>query len=284
VRPRWIENVLLGKHLHGFQANSPAANTFAELLAVQTVKHLYDGYLAIIQMAQKYLVFKRKYSISLRSNNQRGHEWADRCARRAVANAQDRGVSMSEGGKRMSSRNAGTLLYLSVFMFVAAIPATSQSFRVQCPTSTITHPDPGNVGVNNAEPAYTAPTFTTGQGYVLNGAGHVNGAIKCQQISGGDGYATMGDGTQTYMFSFGPLSGLSNIALGLPGTDFPSTFNNVYAGTLVPGDPATTDDAGGGQGAFIWNGAVGLMGDPFQTRAAHWHTVQRSLRAALSKT
>jgi hypothetical protein len=112
----------------------------------------------------------------------------------------------------------------------------------------------------------------------------VNGAIKCQQISGGDGYATMGDGTQTYMFSFGPLSGLSNIALGLPGTDFPSTFNNVYAGTLVPGDPATTDDAGGGQGAFIWNGAVGLMGDPFQTRAAHWHTVQRSLRAALSKT
>jgi hypothetical protein len=90
----------------------------------------------------------------------------------------------------------------------------------------------------------------------------VNGAIKCQQISGGDGYATMGDGTQTYMFSFGPLSGLSNIALGLPGTDFPSTFNNVYAGTLVPGDPATTEDAGG---AFMWNGAVGLIGDPNST-------------------
>jgi FtsP/CotA-like multicopper oxidase with cupredoxin domain len=165
----------------------------------------------------------------------------------------------------MSSRNAGTLLYLSVFMFVAAIPAASQSFRVQCPTSTITHPDLANTGVNNAEPAYTAPTFTGTQGYVSNGAGHVNGAIKCQQISGGDGYATMGDGTQTYMFSFGPLSGLSNIALGLPGTDFPSTFNNVYAGTLVPGDPATTDDAGGGPGAFTWNGAVGLIGDPNST-------------------
>ena len=55
----------------------------------------------------------------------------------------------------MSSRNAGTLLYLSVFMFVAVIPATSQSFRVQCPTSTITHPDLANTGVNNAEPAYT---------------------------------------------------------------------------------------------------------------------------------
>jgi len=41
----------------------------------------------------------------------------------------------------------------------------------------------------------------------------VNGAIKCQQISGGDGYATMGDGTQTYLFSFGPLSGITEIAL-----------------------------------------------------------------------
>jgi len=53
---------------------------------------------------------------------------------------------------------------------------------------------------------------------------NVNGAIKCQQISGGDGYATMGDGTQTYMFSFGPLSGLADIAHGLPGTQFPKTF------------------------------------------------------------
>jgi len=58
----------------------------------------------------------------------------------------------------------------------------------------------------------------------------VNGAIKCQQISGGDGYATMGDGTQTYMFSFGPLSGLSKIANGQAGTDFPSEFNTVYPG------------------------------------------------------
>ena len=56
----------------------------------------------------------------------------------------------------------------------------------------------------------------------------MNGAIKCQQISGGDGYATMGDGTQTYMFSFGPLSGLSDIAKGMPGTQFPTVFNTVF--------------------------------------------------------
>ena len=69
----------------------------------------------------------------------------------------------------------------------------------------------------------------------------MNGAIKCQQISGGDGFATMGDGTQTYMFSFGPLSGLADIAAGKPGTQFPNVFNTVYSGApLQPGDPATT--------------------------------------------
>ena len=61
----------------------------------------------------------------------------------------------------------------------------------------------------------------------------MNGAIKCQQISGGDGYATMGDGTQTYMFSFGPLSGLADIANGLPGTEFPNVFNTVVSGATL---------------------------------------------------
>jgi FtsP/CotA-like multicopper oxidase with cupredoxin domain len=69
----------------------------------------------------------------------------------------------------------------------------------------------------------------------------------------------MGDGTQTYMFSFGPLSGLSAISSGLPGTMSPADFNDVFAGTLVPGDPAATEDGGG---SFSYNGAVGLIGDP----------------------
>jgi FtsP/CotA-like multicopper oxidase with cupredoxin domain len=81
----------------------------------------------------------------------------------------------------------------------------------------------------------------------------VNGAIKCQQISGGDGYATMADGTQTYMFSFGPLSGITDISNGLPGTQFPSVFNTLPPSTLVPGDPATT--------GVSYNGAVGLAHD-----------------------
>ena len=137
-----------------------------------------------------------------------------------------------------------------------AVPAMAQSFRVQCPTSTVTHPSaPDN------EPAYVGPTYTGISGYPSAPA-HVNGAIKCQQISGGDGYATMGDGTQTYMFSFGPLSGITDIANGLPGTEVPSVFNSLLAtGTVLqPGDPAT-------QGSLLdvnsnpYNGAVGLVMD-----------------------
>jgi hypothetical protein len=90
----------------------------------------------------------------------------------------------------------------------------------------------------------------------------VNGAIKCQQISGGDGYATMGDGTQIYTFSFGPLSGLADIMNGRPGTESPSVFNTAYPGTspLQPGDPASTVDASGGNASsFTYNGAVGQV-------------------------
>jgi hypothetical protein len=172
----------------------------------------------------------------------------------------------------------------------AAASAAAQSFRVQCPASTITHPltgsncstNPTNPGCNNSEPAYNGPTqFTTlgisgtSGGFVSPSAGTVNGAIKCQQISGGDGYSTMADGNQVFMFAFGPLSGLADIAAGHPGTEFPYVFNTPYtADSSVPltrGDPATTDGAVSGatpwlssnppatNPLFKWNGAVGLM-------------------------
>ena len=160
-------------------------------------------------------------------------------------------------------------LLISLLCCLAPLAANAQSFRVQCPTSTITHPTAAN---NNSEPAYTLPTtFTPGSNGYLVPSANVNGAIKCQQVSGGDGYASMADGTQTFMFSFGPLSGLADIAAGLPGTEFPNIFNNVYPGTLKPGDPATTDGAtdyfGGGSTyaagtpVFTWNGVVGLTPD-----------------------
>jgi FtsP/CotA-like multicopper oxidase with cupredoxin domain len=146
----------------------------------------------------------------------------------------------------------------TVLLVILTLPAAAQSFRVQCPTSTITHPTAAN---NNSEPAYTAPTtLALNANKFFAPTAHVNGAIKCQQISGGDGYATMGDGTQTYLFSFGPLSGLADMAKGLPGTQFPAVFNTMYPGKnpLVPGDPATTVGNGG---TFTYNGAVGLALD-----------------------
>src|SRR6516162_9862914 len=163
-------------------------------------------------------------------------------------------------------------LYQSVlFLFVcslAPLVASAQSFRVQCPNSTITHPGT----TNNSEPDYTASTYTAVASgtadYTTGRTGPTNGAIKCQQIGGGDGLATMGDGEQIYMFSFGPLSGLADIANGLAGTEFPNVFNTEYTdngGIFLPGDPATTLGAGSGPNlspiAFNYNGAVGLAPD-----------------------
>jgi FtsP/CotA-like multicopper oxidase with cupredoxin domain len=180
-----------------------------------------------------------------------------------------------------------------IFVFATAA-ASAQSFRVQCPTSTITHPfaavdcskNPTAPGCT--ETPYNGPTQfnpatlgvpggTTG-GFVTPVAGTVNGAIKCQQISGGDGYSTMGDGSQIFMFSFGPLSGLADIAAGHAGTEFPYVFNTPYSSVsptvpLSRGDPATTDGAISGakpwpstnnpatNPLFGWNGAVGLTPD-----------------------
>jgi hypothetical protein len=174
---------------------------------------------------------------------------------------------------------------LITLLIASATPAFAQSFRVQCPTSTITHPS--SLTNVNAEPAYTGPTVLAlnSNGFEAPSA-NVNGAIKCQQVSGGDGYATVANGVQTFMFSFGPLSGLADIANGLPGTEFPSVFNMPYPGTktgsvtqsfLLPGDPATTDGVVANTwpavnsvtgiptplptAGFTYNGAVGIVPD-----------------------
>src|SRR5205807_2254843 len=77
----------------------------------------------------------------------------------------------------------------------------------------------------------------------------------CQQISGGDGYMTEGDGNQTFMFSFGPLSGLQKIRNGLPGTDFPDEFRQPYCegGSYLNGQPNPY------HGGCSANGAVGFV-------------------------
>jgi FtsP/CotA-like multicopper oxidase with cupredoxin domain len=189
-------------------------------------------------------------------------------------------------------------------LLIAVLPANAQSFRAQCPFTTITHPNPNPSAAG--EPAYTAPTFlapstwtttpiSTGGGGVSvtyttggypAGTGPVNGTIKCQQISGGDGLSTMADGNQIFMYSFGPLSGLYDISRGLPGTQFYDVYNTTFqtftanpSGVPVAGDPDTTDGGtavpysvgngpngltaatAGSQPSFTYNGAIGLAPD-----------------------
>jgi FtsP/CotA-like multicopper oxidase with cupredoxin domain len=145
----------------------------------------------------------------------------------------------------------------TILFCLIARPASAQSFRVQCPTTTITHP--GGAGTGNASPAtgeapYTGPITRTatkdpsekysyGSGLILNDNG---GAIKCQQVSGGDGYMTEADGNQTFMFAFGPLSGLGLIANGLPGTQLAADFNMPYTAgpNFVNGQPNPIYKAG----------------------------------------
>jgi Multicopper oxidase len=125
-----------------------------------------------------------------------------------------------------------------------ALPAAAQSFKVQCPTHTALHPLVDANGVVNATASKN--TFP-------------NPHIKCQQLSGGDGFATMADGTQTYLFAFGPLSGLADIFKGLPGTQPASVFNQSnlgVTGNILPAIKIGAPDAG-----YSFNGAIGLVPD-----------------------
>jgi len=123
----------------------------------------------------------------------------------------------------------------TLLFFIPAVPIAAQSFRVQCPATTTIHPAlPPATPVDplSGDPLYNGPSATGQSSTPVPGV--VNGAVKCQQISGGDGYATMADGTQTYMFSFGPLSGMDSIKNGQPGTQLPVDFNAAYNGSTLP--------------------------------------------------
>ncbi|MDB6091078.1 MAG: multicopper oxidase type 2 [Gammaproteobacteria bacterium] len=113
-------------------------------------------------------------------------------------------------------------LLISAGLWVC-VPAQAQSFRVQCPDKTALHP----------------------------GAKTDKGSIKCQHIAGSDGFATMADGNQIYLFGFAPLSGLEDIQGGLPGTELASTFNKPYSGPIVADLSSATHPAGGNVNAAI---------------------------------
>lgn len=143
--------------------------------------------------------------------------------------------------------------------------AQAQSFMVQCPAGTVLHPadvtkDP--MVTSSADRAKYATITVTGRtdGKLNPTPAMANPGIKCQQLSGGDGFATMADGTQTYLFAFGPLSGLKEIVNGRPGTVTASEFlqSNLSStgGVLDAVKIGAPDGAGYG-----FNGAIGLVPD-----------------------
>ena len=116
-----------------------------------------------------------------------------------------------------------------------AYGAQAQSFRVQCPATTAQHP--GGVNADGS-------------------------TIKCQQVAGGDGYASMADGQQIYLFGFGPLSGLRDIYNGLPGTQPWGTFDTTFGANGTSGDTGTPSVlVGQPTNSFAFNGAIGLTND-----------------------
>ncbi len=127
----------------------------------------------------------------------------------------------------MRFMNRRTLIAFSLALFTT--PALAQSFRVQCPEVTSLHPGLCTGG-SNAGKACTAATDCPGAGASCDPDPSHPGQIMCQHVGGGDGYATMGDGHQIYLFAFSPLSGLADLEKGLPGTEPAKVFNAGYTG------------------------------------------------------
>jgi FtsP/CotA-like multicopper oxidase with cupredoxin domain len=125
------------------------------------------------------------------------------------------------------NRLPGLSIVLAILLpWILINSATAQSFSVQCPDSTPLHPNP--------TPDAAHP-----------------GSIKCQHIAGSDGYATMGDGHQIYLFGFAPVSGLGDpvtavpgILTGQPGTETPSVFKSTTDARRARIEPADIMNSG----------------------------------------
>ena len=222
------------------------------------------------------------------------------------------------------SKRQHLIRVLPVLLLLTAASASAQNFMVQCPHMTPLHQTPPvvsltpptsgalynaynatGVGVPYTDPStlpnptnnygghyegyYTGPVSNsyTAAGvpltYISNG-----GTVKCQQISGGDGFMTEADGNQTFMFSFGPLSGLDKIQHGVAGSDFDDEFNQAYcnaSGSYNNGQPIPYTNGGPNPltsnttAACSQNGAVGFV--PSARQHCDWrHQPDRQWRGA----
>jgi hypothetical protein len=126
--------------------------------------------------------------------------------------------------------------------FSATLPSEQdgQVFRVQCP-SAIRHTDQTvtcgtgtllSKHLDRTEAPCTGPGVRTDMqspgGHTVHGLTFIDGRgmIKCRQTSGGDGYMTEADGSQTLLLSFGPRSGLYTTQNAQKGMQFPARPHN----------------------------------------------------------
>jgi FtsP/CotA-like multicopper oxidase with cupredoxin domain len=98
------------------------------------------------------------------------------------------------------------------------------------------------------------------------GEGSANPDIRCMHLSAGDGFATMGDGTTRYIFSFADVT-------GLPTKTKPEKDFMIQAGILAHEWPAPTIELEEGQEFYLTLTNVGMLMRPdlFDPHTVHFH-------------
>ena len=98
-----------------------------------------------------------------------------------------------------------------------------------------------------------------------------NPDIKCMHLSAGDGYATMGDGTPRYIFSFADVT-------GMPTRTLAQKEAMIQAGMLAHEWPAPTIVLEEGQEFYLSLTNVGMLMRPdlFDPHSAHFHGFPQS--------
>lgn len=140
-----------------------------------------------------------------------------------------------------------TLLPLAIALALSST-AVSAAVQVQCPGDKDGSAVIGDAGGETANPD-----------------------VKCMHLSAGDGYATMGDGTPRYIFSFGDIT-------GLPTKTKQQKDAAINAGILSHEWPAPTIELEQGQEFYLSLTNVGMMMRPdlFDPHSAHFHGFPQS--------
>lgn len=139
----------------------------------------------------------------------------------------------------MFSSNTRRLALVAALSLIGAVAAVAQqsSIRVQCPTTTPLHP--GGVGPDGSQ-------------------------IVCRHLSAGDGFATMGDGTPLYVFSF------ANLPTGPLPVDPAQMMADGMLAANIPAPRIVVDE---GDELYLNLTNVGMMMRPdlADPHSIHWH-------------